>query len=107
MSDEVTSEKEKAKYDLLIDSKIDEFQNYLKEIDSNKIKESEIRDEIKDKKRFLSNYININFPIHDSIMFNGSLYQHPITSINFTLNVLLSQRYNEFEELHQKFLKGL
>ena len=107
MSYTITLEQEKTNFDNLISSKVSLFKKFLRNLDKSNFNKSDIEFEISANKNSLHKYIHKNFPIRESVFIDGQEYYHKTTAFNSILNLMLSQRYNEFEGLYQEFLKGL
>lgn len=107
MSGKEILEAEKDKFNDYFNSLKNDFSNYLSTLIKETYKESNILNEISAKKSLLVQYVTNNFPVQDAYIINGITYLHPSTVVNYNLNCMTSQMYSEFEELHEKFLKGL
>ena len=107
MSKQLTLEQEKSNFNSLINSKIGSFKQYLSQIEKTSFNKSDVESEMFSNQTFLNKYIHKNFPIKESKFIDGQEYFYKSTAVNSILNLILSQRYNEFEELYRQFLKGL
>ena len=49
-------------------------------------------------------YVNSKFHSEENIIVNGLGYTHPINILNFSLQVLISQKHKQFDTLYHQYL---
>lgn len=53
------------------------------------------------------NPINENFQGKSNVVINGLAYTHPISGINFKLQLLISQKHKQFDTLYHQYAQDL
>lgn len=96
----------------IIDEKFIEFKN---KIDTLKIDNFENLNsllnyayELSESYRYeFRHYVNENFQGESNLVINGLAYTHPISGINFKLQLLISQKHKQFDTLYHQYAQDL